>query len=54
MDNLKQTLCEVYELLKCIPVSGDAVDAMYAVRAKMRQAYQIVETIERKDDENAE
>ena len=53
MDDLKKNLCEVYELLKGIPVSGDAVDRMYAIRIKLRQAYQLAEANKKeKEDEN--
>lgn len=39
MDELVRELNEAYQVVSSIPVSGDAVDAMAVVRAKLRKVY---------------
>ncbi len=46
MDELMKNLKEAYDLLRLIPVSDTAVDAMYAARVKMRKAFQLAEALE--------
>ena len=39
MDELMKELDSVYKTVSSIPVTGDAVDAMAVVRAKLRKIY---------------
>jgi hypothetical protein len=52
MDELMKCMGEVYELMRLIPVSDTAVDAMYAARVKMRKAFQIAEELKVKSDDS--
>lgn len=40
MDEIKKELNNAYRMLSAIPVSGDAVDVMAAVKACIRGIYQ--------------
>ena len=53
MKDLMKKLEEAYNLLSNIPVSGQAVDAMYGARMKLRAAYQMAEKMiaESKEEE---
>lgn len=39
MDEIMKELDTVYKTVSAIPVTGDAVDAMAVVRAKLRKIY---------------
>ena len=51
MNDIMKLIREAYDLLSSIPVSGQSVDAMYAVRAKMRNAYSLAETKSKEQQE---
>lgn len=51
MKDLMKKLEEAYNLLSNIPVSGQAVDAMYGARLKIRMAYQMAETMNEETEE---
>lgn len=44
---MEEKLKQAYELLSRIPVTGDAVDVMAAVRALLRDAYKEVQELGR-------
>lgn len=41
MKELKETIDSAYRMLSTLQVSGDAVDVVAAVRAKLRKAYSL-------------
>lgn len=41
MEELRESLNRAYNILSTIPVTGDAVDRMTAVRAELRKAYSL-------------
>lgn len=41
MEELKNELAEVFRLLSVIPVSGDNVEVMAAVKERLRKAYKL-------------
>ena len=43
MNKIQETLNDAYKMLSIIQVSGEAVDVMAAVRAKLKEAYKLAE-----------
>ena len=43
MKKIKQHLEEAFQLVSSVPVKGDAVDVMAAVRVNLRTAYRLLE-----------
>ncbi len=41
MEELRRSLDRAYNILSAIPVTGDAVEKMAAVRAELRKAYSL-------------
>lgn len=52
MTELQQELDEVWKLVSMIPVKGDSVEIMAAVRAGLRRAYGMAEASTEKDGGN--
>lgn len=48
--NAKQRIDKAYQLLSAIPVQGDDVDIMFAVRQELRAAFQELTEKEAKTD----
>ena len=46
MNDLKNNLKEIFDLVSAIPVSGQYVDVMASVRSKLRLTYKLAETAE--------
>ena len=53
MDEIMKDLETAFKATSAIPVTGDAVDAMAVVRAKLRKAYAEAEKIDAKNKEKA-
>lgn len=49
MDKLTVKLDRVFKLVSAIPVSGDMVEVMSAIRSELRNAYAIAEQYEKED-----
>lgn len=43
MTDVQKELDQAYKLLSAIPVQGDSVDVMYAVRERLRKAFALAE-----------
>ena len=50
MKKIKQHLEEAFQLASSIPIQGDAVDVMAAVRVNLRTAYRLLEEKEGSDN----
>lgn len=50
MKEVKKHLEEAFQLLSSIPVKGDAVDVMAAVRVNLRSAYHLLNRQEAEDE----
>lgn len=53
MEEIMKDLETAFKATSAIPVTGDAVDAMAVVRAKLRKAYAEAEKIDAKNKEKA-
>lgn len=53
MDEIMKYIEDAFKAISAIPVTGDAVDAMAVVRAKLRKAYAEAEKIDAKNKEKA-
>ena len=53
MEEIMKYLETAFKATSAIPVTGDAVDAMAVVRAKLRKAYAEAEKIDAKNKEKA-
>lgn len=51
MDEIKKELNHAYKMLAALPVSGDAVDVIAAVRACIRDVYKKLEKAEPEKEE---
>lgn len=49
MEQVKKSLEQAYTILSTIPVSGDNVDKMTAVRAELRRAFSLLKEQEVKN-----
>lgn len=54
MDEIMKELDAIYKTVSSIPVTGDAVDAMAVVRAKLRKIYAELETMKEEVDANGD
>ena len=43
MEELRKEVNAIYQLISVVPVSGDAVDAIAAARAKLKKVYSELE-----------
>ena len=50
MNDIQKTLNDAYRMLSIIQVSGEAVDVMAAVRAKLKEAYKLADDNKEEED----
>ena len=54
MDDILNELNTIFRIVSSIPVTGDAVDSMAAVRAKLRKVYADIEASNKTSNEASE